>query len=299
MPSPERLEDSRQESHPDAARPRGVLYPARLPTLDRLPAPDPVAELVRWFWIPEWQIQPGRSSRQHLIAFPACNLVVEPDAVGLAGPTTRSSYRDLTGTGWAVGALLRPAAVPHLVADPAALRDTYQKMDLPVLHQLVCHAMAMPGDRQDRQDRHRRAVDAFTTWLADTVPPPDHEALLANAMAAAIDSDPTIRTVQDATARLRISARSMQRLARQYVGLPPSTMIRRRRLQEAAERLRTEPDTTLATVAADLGYSDHAHLANEFRSILGLTLSSYRQRAAPEATEPPVGPGSAQPSSLV
>jgi AraC-like DNA-binding protein len=272
----EQLEDSRQ----DPSFPRGVLYPARLPTFARFPAPDPVAQLVRWFWIPEWRIQPGRSSRQHLIAFPACNLVVEPDAVGLAGPTTRSSYRDLTGSGWAVGALLRPAAVPHLVADPVALRDTYRKVHLPVLHQLVCRAMTGPGDGQIR---HRRAVDAFTTWLAGEVPPPEHEALSANAMADVIDSDPTIRTVKDAAARLRISARSLQRLAGRYVGLPPSTMIRRRRLQEAAERLRTEPGTNLAAVAADLGYSDHAHLANEFRSVLGLTLSTYRQRAAPEA----------------
>src|SRR5689334_25347207 len=126
MTSGERLEDTRQ-----VPGPRGVLYPARLPTFERIPPPRPVEQFVRWFWIPEWQIQPGRSSRQHLIAFPACNLVVEPDAVGLAGPTTRSSYRDLTGTGWAVGALLRPAAVPYLVADPAALRDTYQPVDLP------------------------------------------------------------------------------------------------------------------------------------------------------------------------
>jgi AraC-like DNA-binding protein len=280
MPSPERLEDSRQASRPDAALRRGVLYPARLPTFDRLPAPEAVAQLVRWFWIPEWRIQPGRSSRQHVIAFPACNLVVEPEAVGFAGPTTRSSYRDLTGTGWAVGALLRPAAVPHFVADPAALRDTYEKMDFPVLHQLVCRAMTGPGDGQTRR---RRAVDAFSTWLAAEVPPPDHEALSANTMAAAIDSDPAIRTVKDATALLHISARSMQRLASRYVGLTPSAMIRRRRLQEAAERLRTEPDTTLAAVAADLGYSDHAHLANEFRSVLGLTLSGYRQRVAPKA----------------
>jgi AraC-like DNA-binding protein len=69
-----------------------------------------------------------------------------------------------------------------------------------------------------------------------------------------------------------------------YVGLPPSTMIRRRRLQEAAERLRTDPDTTLAAVAAELGYSDHAHLANEFRSVLGLALGAYRRRVSPEAT---------------
>ncbi|HEY0000268.1 MAG TPA: helix-turn-helix domain-containing protein [Actinoplanes sp.] len=245
-----------------------------------------MAQLVRWFWIPEWQIQPGRSSRQHLIAFPACNLVVEPDAVSLSGPTTRSSYRDLTGTGWAVGALLRPAAVPHFVADPAAVRDTDRKMDLPVLHQLVSDAMTGPGDRQTRQ---RRAVDAFTTWLAGEVPPPGHEALLANTMATAIDSDPMIRTVKDAAVRLRASPRSLQRLAHRYVGLSPSTMIRRRRLQEAAERLRTEPDTTLATVAADLGYSDHAHLANEFRSVLGLTLSTYRQQVVADPDADPVG----------
>jgi AraC-like DNA-binding protein len=281
MPSVDRLEDSRHVPDPGVPSPRGVLYPARLPTFDRLPAPDAVAQLVRWFWIPEWQIQPGRSSRQHLIAFPAYNLVVEPRTVGLAGPTTRSSYRDLTGTGWAVGALLRPSAVPHFAADPAALRDAYQPVDLPVLHERVCNAMLGPGDRQTR---HRHAVDAFAAWLAGTVPPPNREALLANAMVEAIDSDPAIRTVEDAAVRLRLSTRSLQRLASRYVGLPPSTMIRRRRLQEAAERLRTDPGTTLAAIAADLGYSDHAHLANEFRSVLGLTLSTYRRRVSPEAT---------------
>ncbi|GIF22718.1 AraC-like DNA-binding protein [Actinoplanes tereljensis] len=269
MPSPERLEDSRQES------PRGVLYPARLPTLDRLPAPEPVAQLVRWFWIPEWQIQPGRTSRQHVIAYPACNLVVESGGVGLAGPTTRRSYRDLTGTGWAVGALLRPAAVPHFAPDPASLRDAYTGMDFPILFEMVSRAMTGPGDR------HRLAVEAFSTWLAGEVPAPDQEALAANAMVEAIEADPGIRRVQDATVRLNVSARSLQRLASKFVGLPPLMLIRRRRLQEAAERLRTEPDTALATVAADLGYSDHAHLANEFRSVLGLTLSTYRELATP------------------
>jgi AraC-like DNA-binding protein len=274
MPSSQRLEDSRQEQ----VLRRGVLYPARLPTFERLPPPGPVTPWVRWFWIPEWQIQPGRSSRQHLIAFPACNLVVEPDGVGLAGPTTRSSHRDLTGTGWGVGALLRPAAVPYLAGKPAALRDAYAKVDFPVLQESVSRAMTGPGDGPSR---HRRAVDAFSTWLVAEMPPPEPEALLANTMAAAIDSDPAIRTVGDAAAHLGVSTRSLQRLALRYVGVPPSMMIRRRRLQEAAERLRTEPETTLAAVAADLGYSDHAHLANEFRSVLGLTLTGYRRRVTP------------------
>lgn len=271
----DRLEDSRQAS--------GVLYPARLPTFDRIPPPEAVASLVRWFWIPEWRIQPGRSSRQHLIAFPACNLVVEPDGVGLAGPTTRGSHRDLTGTGWAVGALLRPAAVPHLAADPAALRDSYVPRDLPALRESVSAAMTAPGDRPDR---HRVAVDAFTAWLAATMPPPTREARLANAMADAIDANPEIRTVEEAAAALNLSVRSLQRLAHRYVGLPPLGMIRRRRLQEAAERLRADPDTTLAAVATDFGYSDHAHLAHEFRTVLGLTLGGYRRQVHPEPTAP-------------
>jgi AraC-like DNA-binding protein len=253
---------------------RGVLYPARLPTFHRLPAPDAVAVLVRWFWIPEWDLAPGRSSRQHLIAFPACNLVVEPDVVGLAGPTTRTSYRDLVGTGWAVGALLRPAAVPRFAADPAALRDTYKPLDLPGLAGPVRSAMAGPGDRRGL------AVETFTDWLVANAPEPTQDGLLANTMADLIETCSDIRTVEDVATRLGVSTRTLQRLARRYVGLTPSVMIRRRRLQQAAERLRAEPATSLAAVAADLGYADHAHLANEFRSVLGITLSAYRRQRA-------------------
>ena len=103
---------------------RGILYPARLPSFHRLPAPAPVADLVQWFWIPEWNIEPGRTSRQHLIAYPGSNLVVQSDGVVCSGPATKAAHRDLAGRGWAVGALLRPAAVPLFTDDPSGLRDT-------------------------------------------------------------------------------------------------------------------------------------------------------------------------------
>ena len=252
---------------------RGVLYPAAMPTLHRLPAPGCVSSLVRWFWIPEWDIAPGRVSRQELLAFPACNLAVEPTLVGLAGPTTRRSHRDLVGRGWTVGALLRPAAVPHLTTDPYALRDRYQSLDLPDLHRTVATAMTGQGEGDLRR---AHAVEAFTDWLVATLPPPDADGLLANALAELVDGDPTVLQVQDAASRLNVSARTLQRLARRHVGLSPAAMIRRRRLQEAAERLRTNPDADLATVAVELGYADHAHLSGDFRAVLGFTPSSYR-----------------------
>lgn len=102
------------------------------------------------------------------------------------------------------------------------------------------------------------------------------EGRLANAMAGLIDGDATVLQVSDAATRLGVSPRTLQRLARRYVGLTPVAMIRRRRLQEAAERLRNDPDANIAAVAADLGYRDHAHLAGDFRAVLGFTPSTYR-----------------------
>src|SRR3954451_15778929 len=248
-----------------------------MPSFHRVSPPEEVATSVRWFWIPEWHLAPGRVSRQEVIAFRTCNLAVEPDLVGLAGPTTRRSFRDLTGRGWAVGALLRPAAVPHFVEDPVEIRDAYLTLDLPDLHAAVTAAMT---SGQEATERRSQAVDAFAHWLETRVPAPGPEALLANAMADLIDGDPSVLQVKDAAARLGVSVRALQRLARQYVGLSPAAMIRRRRLQEAAERLRREPSIDIAAVASDLGYADHAHLTTDFRNVLNFTPSAYRGTGA-------------------
>ena len=267
---------------------RGVLYPERLPTFHRLAPPAPAADLVRWFWVPEWDLPPGHTSRQDTIAYPASNLVVEPDLVGFAGPTTHRSHRDLTGRGWAVGALLRPAAVPALVDDPGDIRDRYLPLDLPDLHATVCLAMRSDGasavkggDASDGGDARRvRAVQAFAEWLRARVPSVSAEARLANTMTDLIDGDSTVLRLEDVAARLGVSPRTVQRLAKRYVGLPPAAMIRRRRLQEAAERIRTEPGLDLAAIAADLGYADQAHLTNDFRTVLGHTPSRYRRESS-------------------
>ena len=257
---------------------RGILYPARLPRFTRVPAPEAVDRLVRWFWVPQWDVDAGRVSRQHVVAFPACNLVVDSrdgGFVGFAGPTTRRSHQDLSGSGWAVGAQLRPAAVPAFTDDPAALRDDYLRLDLPDLLAAVRDATAGPADGLPA-----RGAAAFADWLAVHVGEPSAEASLANAMAELVDSDPEVLRVEDLAARLATSPRTLQRLARRYVGLPPAAMIRRRRLQEAAERVRGDPGADLARIAADLGYADHAHLTHDFRAVLGMAPSEYRRSGA-------------------
>ncbi len=258
---------------------RGVLYPARMPDFHRLPPPSAALHLVAWFWIPEWDIEPGRTSRQHLVAYPALNLVVEKTdsaaaRVQLVGASTAASHRDLQGTGWAVGALLRPASVAALVENPAALCDSAVGFDAPELLEGVSRAMAAGGD-----DRRADAVAVFARWLARRVGEGTPTDALANEMSELLMGDATILRPEDVAARLHTSVRTVQRLAHRYVGLPPAAMIRRRRLQEAAQRLRDEPGVELALVAAELGYADHSHLSNDFRAVLGITPRSYRSDA--------------------
>ncbi|OLO93108.1 DNA-binding protein [Actinomyces naeslundii] len=42
--------------------------------------------------------------------------------------------------------------------------------------------------------------------------------------------------------------------------------------------MREDPSVTVAQVAAELDYADHAHLTADFRRVLGLSPSRYRQQ---------------------
>lgn len=255
---------------PDDAR--GILYPTRLPTFHRISAPPGLEPLLRWFWIPQWNLAPGRTSRQEILPFPAANLVVQPGAVSLTGPSTRVSFRDLTGTGWAVGALLRPAGVVQCHPEPGRLRDTEVPFEAPDLLASVEAAMAHDAGATARGE----AASAFARWAEDRMVPPDAAGRLANAMEEMIATDRSIVRVEQVADRLGVSVRGVQRLARSHVGVPPLAIIRRYRLQEAAVRLREEPAVTIADIAAELGYADHAHLSRDFRTVLGLTPRTYR-----------------------
>src|SRR5690625_248785 len=279
------LENSRQDSTPGIIMgiqrkkdfpTTAVLYPAALPPLHREAVTGASAAFLRWFWIPEWTLEAGQKSRQHLIAFPACNIVVEQNMIGLSGPATRASFKDLEGKGWAVGALLRPAAVPALTHDVGALSDKYQTLDAPELAQPV-HA-AMTSNRP-LIERRASAIAAFSNWLLNRICAPSAEGILANRMVETVETDPTILTVSDLAAQLHLSPRTLQRLAAKFVGLPPATLIRRRRIQEVAERLRQDAQLDLSVLANELGYADHAHLTRECKAVLGFTPSSYRDAA--------------------
>lgn len=264
---------------------RGHLNPGPVAPVDRLLPPSDLADAVVHFWIPEWNLAPGEVSRQRVLTYPVINLVIEPGAaegdVTAHGPHTTISYRDLRGRGWAVGALLKPAGVPAVIGPTAALAlvDTYICLDEPDLARGVSAAMHCEGE-----GRHAAAAEVLSTWLRRrlaAVRAPDREGLLANRLIECVDSDPEPpRRVSEVARQLGSSTRTLERVSLAHTGFTPAALIRRRRLQNAADRLRRDGTLDLTRLAQEVGYADHAHLTRDFRNVLGFTPSDYRAGAA-------------------
>ena len=109
---------------------------------------------------------------------------------------------------------------------------------------------------------HRRDVD-------------DDQVSLAVAIVDRITCDPEITTVARLADAAGLGTRALQRLFRDHVGASPKWIIRRHRLQEAAVRIERGQAPTLAEIAAELSYTDQAHLARDFKSVTGKTPTEF------------------------
>ena len=72
-----------------------------------------------------------------------------------------------------------------------------------------------------------------------------------------------------------MTARSLQRLFADYVGVSPKWVMRRARLHEAAERADSGEPVDWAALASDLGYADQAHLTRDFTVTIGVPPARY------------------------
>ena len=108
---------------------------------------------------------------------------------------------------------------------------------------------------------------------------PDPNVELADRLVGEILRQPQIRTVEDLATQTGFGKRSLQRLFREYVGIPPKWVIRRYRLHELLDRLEARleaaPQESWSDLALQLGYFDQAHLINDFKAITGYSPADY------------------------
>jgi AraC-like DNA-binding protein len=75
--------------------------------------------------------------------------------------------------------------------------------------------------------------------------------------------------VQELASEIGWSRRHLTERFRTEYGLAPKVAARVLRFEQAVARLKQRPTTKLADLAADLGYSDQAHLTREWHSLAG------------------------------
>ncbi len=263
----------------DTSPTRGHLNAGATPPVPRLAPPDDLAEVVRHFWVPEWDLPDGVTVTAHILGYPSLNLVVETTRVLVVGPSRGAGEQVLSGRGWAVGALLQPAAtraLEHVLGlsgtDVVEHRSTIEE---PALLADVAAVMAGSGE-----PRLREATARLASWLRDNLTPLTAAGLLANRAVALVESDPTVTQVGTLADRLGVAPRTLQRAVRSGTGFTPAELVRRRRLHEATDRLVHDPEIALSEVAQEAGFADQAHMTREFRRALRATPHRFRTDGA-------------------
>jgi AraC-like DNA-binding protein len=253
---------------------RGVLRtpPDDAWSLDRFDPGPQLAPSAVWHWIVTWDLRGREPHHQATLPHPAPHVVVEEGGAWLYGPLTERFERTLAGVGRAVGLRFRPGAIrPLLKAPVSSIRD--RRLPASVLPGL--DARALTG-AVEAAPHPRAAADAMEAAIVPLLPrEPDPQAQLADRAVRLLEADRDVARAGQLAQRLHLSARSLQRLFADYVGLAPSWVIRRFRLHEAAAHATEGGDVDWARLAVTLGYYDQAHMVREFSAVVGTAPARY------------------------
>ncbi|MDR7280822.1 helix-turn-helix domain-containing protein [Catenuloplanes atrovinosus] len=248
---------------------RGLLG-ARDYRVTRLAPSDAVSELVERHWLVDWDLPDGRTSRATLLPHPCVNLTWLPGTDVMINGVGRGLFTyPLAGRGFVFGVKFRPGGfAPFWPGQLAELTDRVRPLDRAGELRDALAAARGPDEMAAAVERHLLA-----RW-----PAPDPAVALVGRIIRVLLHDREVRRVDEVAARFGLSARSLQRLFRAYVGVTPKAVLSRYRLHEAAERLADPDSGGPSQVAADLGYFDQSHFIRDFTRVLGETPGSFEYR---------------------
>ncbi|MEZ0065669.1 AraC-like DNA-binding protein [Streptacidiphilus sp. MAP12-20] len=251
--------------------PRGVLRPeqgAGLFTVTPVPPGPALAPFVEYHWIVCWDVTGRPPYEQQVLSHPSVHLVFEEPGPLLYGVNRGVYTRRLVDAGQVHGVKFLPGGFRGFTAGPVQeLTDQV----LPAARFFGPGVDALNGEVLACEDTSEmvRLVEAF-------LPTPDADPLAAQIaeIVQVMTADHMLLRVEQVAARFDLSPRTLQRLFAEYVGVSPKWVLRRARLQEAAQRADSGA-VDWAALAADLGYADQAHLTRDFTAVVGVPPTRY------------------------
>ncbi len=287
---------------------RGVLRPEAAATRFRLVRHAPseaLAPFVEYYWIPRWDLRGEPPFTQTILPHPNVHLVFEASGAGIFGVDRKLFTRSLCGRGLAFGVrFLAGCFRPFWQAPISQLTDRVvpaarffgpqaEKTRQAIMHvgpedgvgpesrvglepRVGPEARVGPESRVGPEDEaDARMIGYAEALLCSVRPERDRMAEQVAALVSRITADPGLRRVDQLAASSGMTARSLQRLFADYVGVSPKWVMRRARLHEAAERADSGEPVDWALLASDLGYADQAHLTRDFTTTLGVSPTRY------------------------
>lgn len=226
-----------------------------------------LAPFVEHYWTVRWDLAGRDPYTQWVLPFPSVNITFTPGRCRVAGvPRGRFSER-LAGAGRVVGVRFRPGGFrPFLNAPVSSVTGRFvpfRELYDPAVADAVLAA---------RDDGAVRVLEDFLLGFA---PRRDADAELVAAAVGTAAADPAIARAAQLAEAAGTGLRRLQRLFADHVGVGPKWVIRRYRLHEAADRAAGGGDLDLVRLAAELGYSDQAHLTRDFTALVGSPPARY------------------------
>ncbi|MET8347276.1 helix-turn-helix domain-containing protein [Streptomyces microflavus] len=261
---------------------RGIVDAPDLFTRVRFRRREPAPALrpyLEHYWLIDWDLDQPYAA--HVVPHPSVNLVLQRYEAGESA-RERAGYAEvagiglglftqkLTGRGRVCGVQFRPGGFRPFAPEHALSDLTGRRIDAAEVLRTPppVGAVLDPAD----EDARVRALDACLLALE---PRPDPQAALAMELVDRVRTDRSVRRVGQLARSAGLSPRTLQRLFSAYVGVGPKWVILRYRIHEALERAESEPAVDWARLAADLGYSDQAHLVRDFTATVGVPPTAF------------------------
>lgn len=260
---------------------RGIVHAKTGRNKFKLSRYEPCPELqpfVEHYWSITYDLPAGETFAQTVLSYPNLNLAFERDEEGsrslLYGVPSRPFVRELRGKGLVLGIKFRAGGqYPFYSLD--AVKLTGKTIDVTEAFGNEAHEwMNTVLDASDDSEMARIAENILLSRL----PERDKLAELTDAIVQNVKNDRDLTRVEQISERNNLSIRQLQRLFRKYVGVTPKWIIKRFRLQEAAERAEREEVIQWTELAEKLGYFDQAHFIKDFKSVVGQSPSDYRKQ---------------------
>lgn len=240
--------------------------------------PEDLHSVVASTWAHTTSAEPEELTAADECTYLVVQLSTRPTAF-VCGP--EPTFRPITAApnGRFLGIRLRPGTAASLLGVPG--RELAGKMF--ALDDLL-DSRAQRRFADGITDRETTTFEGIFGFLRDRARSPrrtrDH---LQSALALLSSEDGV--AIERVVRELQTSERTLRRAFADEIGLAPKLFTRIVRFRRAAEGLRGA--TSLAALAADCGFSDHAHMTREFVALAGLAPSTLQRTALPFMPGPP------------